>query len=216
MTAAQKTNKLTPAEYLAIERKAEFKSEFYAGRMYAMAGARYLHNAIKDNLIYFLGRQFNGGPCRTLSSNQRVKVPDTGLYTYPDIVILCEPPQFEDGERETLLNPRAIIEILSDSTESYDRGTKASHYKRIASLQEYVIVSQFQPVVERLVRLDDWSWKVTEFSGLEKVLEFTSAPAKVALAEIYRGVEFPEEDLRKATRVASDAAKSQQDTPPHS
>jgi Uma2 family endonuclease len=195
MSAVAK-QKLTPAEYLAIERKAEFKSEYYAGEMFAMAGARFPHNAIKDNLIVELGSQLRGGPCRTLSSDQRVKVPKTGLYTYPDIVIICEPPQFEDDERDTLLNPRVIIEVLSESTETYDRGEKAKHYKRIPSLQEYILVSQREALVERMVRQDDGSWKVTEFAGLDATLEFTSVQAKVALAEIYRGVEFPEPKLR--------------------
>jgi Uma2 family endonuclease len=195
MSAVPK-KKLTPAEYLAIERKAEYKSEFYDGEMFAMAGARLPHNSIKDNLIYRINQQLNGGPCRTLSSDQRVKVPDTGLYTYPDIIILCEPPQFEDEELDTLLNPRVVIEVLSESTETYDRGKKARHYKRIPTLQEYVLVSQHEPLVERFVRQDDGSWKVSEFDGLESWLEFTSVPAKVALADIYRGVEFVDETLR--------------------
>ena len=151
MSAVPKT-KLTPAEYLAIERKAEFKSEYYRGEMFAMAGARLPHNTIKENLIVELGSQFKGGPCRTLSSDQRVKVNETGLYTYPDIIILCEPPQFEDDECDTLLNPRVIIEVLSESTETYDRGRKARHYKRIPSLHEYILVTQWEPFVERLVR----------------------------------------------------------------
>jgi Uma2 family endonuclease len=195
MSAVPK-KKLTPAEYLAIERKAEFKSEFYDGEMFAMAGARFPHNSIKDNLIGELHAQLKHGPCRTLSSDQRVKVPDTGLYTYPEIIILSEPPQFEDEELDTLLNPRLVIEVLSESTETYDRSKKARHYKRIASLQEYVLVSQREPFVERLVRQDDGSWKVTEFAGLEASLDFTSIPAKIALADIYRGVEFPDETLR--------------------
>jgi Uma2 family endonuclease len=197
MSAVPKTKpKLTPAEYLAIERRAEFKSEYYDGEMYAMAGARFTHNTIKDNLIREIGSALKGGPCRTLSSDQRVKVLATGLYTYPDIVILCEPPQFEDDERDILLNPKVIIEVLSESTEQYDRGEKTRHYKRIASLCEYILVSQDKPVVERLVRNEDSTWSLTDFADLAAILEFTSIPAKVALAEIYRGVEFPEAKLR--------------------
>jgi Uma2 family endonuclease len=195
MSAVPK-KKLTPAEYLAIERQAEFKSEFYAGEMFAMAGAKYPHNLIKDNLVGELHPQLKHGPCQTLSSDQRVKITDTGLYTYPDIVVICEPPQFEDEEFDTLLNPRVVIEILSESTETYDRGKKARHYKRIPALQEYVLVAQREPFVERFVRQDDGSWKVLEFSSLDSWLEFTSVPAKVALKEIYRGVAFPEPRLR--------------------
>lgn len=195
MSAVPKT-KLTPAEYLAIERKAEFKSEYYRGEMFAMAGARFPHNAVKDNLILRIGMQLEGSPCRTLSSDQRVTIPATTLYTYPDIVIICEPPVFEDAMMDTLLNPQVIIEILSDSTESYDRGAKASQYKQITSLREYVIVGLRTPVIERHVRQDDGSWNVMEFAGLDAVLQFASVPAKVPLSEIYRGVEFPENGLR--------------------
>lgn len=195
MSAVPKT-KLTPAEYLAIERKAEFKSEYYRGEMFAMAGARFPHNTVKDNLIGELHGQLKGSPCRTLSSDQRVNIPATTLYTYPDIVIICEPPVFEDAMMDTLLNPQVIIEILSDSTESYDRGAKASQYKQITSLREYVIVGLRTPVIERHVRQDDGSWNVMEFAGLDAVLQFASVPAKVPLSEIYRGVEFPENGLR--------------------
>lgn len=195
MSAVPK-RKLTSDEYLAIERKAEYKSEFYNGEMFAMAGAKFPHNAVKDNLIYQLGRRLDGGRCRTLSSDQRVKIDATGLYTYPDIVIVCGEPDFEDDEFDTLLNPRVIIEILSDSTETYDRGDKSSHYKRIPSLQEYVLVAQRKPVIERLVRQEAGSWIVTEFTGLDAILEFASVAARVPLAEIYRGVTFPDVTLR--------------------
>lgn len=195
MTAVPKT-KLTPAEYLAIERKAEFKSEYYRGEMFAMAGAKYSHNLAKDNLVVALGRQFADGKCRTLSSDQRVTVSVTGLYTYPDIVVLCEPPRFEDDRLDTLLNPRVIVEILSESTEAFDRGAKFAQYRQIPSLQEFILAAQDRPVIERHVRQADGSWLMTEFSGLGSTLEFTSIPAKVPLAEIYRGVELVEDRLR--------------------
>jgi Uma2 family endonuclease len=195
MSAAPKT-KLTPAEYLAIERKAEFKSEYYRGEMFAMAGASRQHCFVKDNIVGELHQQLKSTACRSLSSDMRVKVNPTGLYTYPDIAIICGEPEFEDKQVDTLLNPRSIIEILSDSTEKYDRGTKFEHYRQIPSLLEYVLVSQERPLVERFVRQADGSWNVTEFSGLDATLEFTSVPSKVALAEIYRGVEFPEPKLR--------------------
>jgi len=195
MTAVPK-KKLTPAEYLAIERKAEFKSEYYAGEMFAMAGASRQHCYVKDNITGALNQQLKGGPCRAVSSDLRLKVSPTGLYTYPDVLVVCGELQFEDNQADTLLNPRVIIEVLSESTETYDLGEKAKHYKRIASLQEYVLVSQREALVERMVRQDDGSWKVTEIAGMDATLEFTSVPAKVALAEIYRGVEFPEAKLR--------------------
>jgi len=164
--------------------------------MFAMAGANRQHIRARDNLAGELHNQLKTTPCEPYSVDMRVKVDPTGLYTYPDIAIVCGEPQFEDREADTLLNPRLIIEVLSDSTENYDRGAKATQYKRIPSLQEYVLVSQREPLIERFVRQQDDSWNVTEFSGLDATLEFASVPAKVALAEIYRGVEFPEPKLR--------------------
>jgi Uma2 family endonuclease len=195
MTAVPKT-KLTPAEYLAVERKAAFKSEFYRGEMFAMAGASEEHCLIKDNLAREAGYQLKGGPCRVVTSDLRVKVDATGLYTYPDVVIYCDQPQFEDDTFDTLLNPRVIVEVLSDSTEKYDRGDKFRHYRQIPSLQEYVMVSQDRPLLERHVRRPDGSWLLTEFAGLERVFDFATVPAHVPLAEIYRGVTFPEAPLR--------------------
>jgi Uma2 family endonuclease len=184
--------KLTPAEYLALERKAAFKSEYYRGEMFARAGASEEHCLIKDNLAGEARYQLKGGPCRVVTSDLRVKVDATGLYTYPDVVIYCDRPQFEDHVFDTLLNPRVIVEVLSDSTEKYDRGAKFRHYRQIASLQEYILVAQDEPLVERHVRQPDGSWLLTEFAGRDRVLEFTSVPARVPLAEIYRDVTLPE------------------------
>ncbi len=187
---------LTPQEYLARERRAEFKSEYYRGEMFAMAGASKEHCRAKDNLARVAGNQLVGGPCELYTSDMRVKVNATGLYTYPDIVIVCDKPQFEDADVDTLLNPRAVVEVLSDSTEKYDRGTKFNHYRRIASLLEYVLVAQDRPLIDRYVRQPDGTWVLTEFEGLGTTFEFASVSARVPLAEIYRGVEFPETPLR--------------------
>ena len=121
MTARLKP-KLTAAEYLAIERRAETKSEFYKGEMFAMAGASRDHNRVKSNLEFQLNVRINGGPCQTFSSDQRVMVPDTGLYTYPDILIVCGPEEFDPLDKDTLVNPTAVVEVLSPSTERYDQG----------------------------------------------------------------------------------------------
>jgi Uma2 family endonuclease len=141
MSAAVK-RKLTPAEYLAIERKAEFKSDFLNGDMFVMTGASY-----------------------TLSSDMRVKVSATGLYTYPDVIILRDREELEDGHVDTLLNPQVIVEVLSESTESYDRGAKFGHYQRIASLREYVLLTQDEAVCERFVRQDDGDLGVEYHDG---------------------------------------------------
>jgi Uma2 family endonuclease len=127
-----------------------------------------------------------------LTSDLRVKITATGLYTYPDVVIVCDDPQFEDNMADTLLNPRAIVEVLSDSTEKYERGVKFAHYRQLASLQEYVLVAQDRPLVERYVRQADATWVLAVFGDLAQTFAFGAIPVQIALAEIYRGVVFPE------------------------
>lgn len=184
---------LTPAEYLDRERKAEFRSEYLRGELFAMAGASFVHTRIANNLVVAFGNSFRDSPCYTLSHDMRVKVEATGLYTYPDVVVLCGPPQLEDARGDTLLNPQVIVEVLSDSTEQYDRGKKFEHYRRIPSLREYVLVAQDRPLVERFVRQPDETWVLTVFVGLTAEFALATAPARVPLADVYRGVEFPPE-----------------------
>jgi Uma2 family endonuclease len=191
MSAAPKA-KLTPAEYLAVERKAAFKSEYLNGEAFAMAGASLPHTRIKDNIARALNNQFQGGPCIAVTSDLRVKVSATGLYTYPDVVVYCGPPEMEDDRRDTLLNPKVIIEVLSDSTERYDRGLKFRHYERIESFQEYILVAQDESAVERRVRQSGWDWRLTTIAGLDAELEFVTVPARIPLSEIYAGVTLPE------------------------
>ena len=183
---------LSPQEYLAQERLADFRSEFYRGATFAMAGASWEHTLIKDNMARQAGNQLENGPCRVLTSDLRVKITATGLYTYPEVVIVCDDPQFEDNMADTLLNPRAIVEVLSDSTEKYDRGVKFAHYRQLASLQEYVLVAQDRPLVERYVRQADATWVLAVFGDLAQTFAFGAIPVQIALAEIYRGVVFPE------------------------
>src|SRR5262249_47347222 len=159
-----------------FERKAAFKSEFYRGELFAMAGASEEHCLIKDNLAGETRQQLKGSSCRVVTSDLRVKVDATGLYTYPDVVIYCDQPQFEDETFDTLRNPRVIVEVLSQSTEAYDRGEKFTQYRQIASLQEYILVAQNRPLVERHVRRPDGSWLMTAFAGVEQVLEFATVP----------------------------------------
>ena len=136
--------------------------------------------------------QLKGGPCRAMTSDMRVKVNATGLYTYPDIVVVCGEPQYEDSEVDTLLNPRVVVEVLSDSTEKSDRGAKFGNYRQVPSLQEYVLVAQERPLIERFVRQADDTWVLATFSGLENNFAFATIPVRIAMAEIYSGVEFPE------------------------
>jgi len=194
---------LTEEEYLAIEEQATYKSEFYDGIMYpiqpppdviGMAGSSIDHNQIKDNIARELGNALAGGPCRTMSSDLKIRTDSTRSYSYPDVVVFCGAPVFPvKKRRDVISNPTLIIEVLSDSTEKYDRGGKFERYKTLATLREYVLVAQNLISAERFVRQPDGSWAVTEYTDPAGSLPFTSVPADIPLAAIYRHVEFPEE-----------------------
>jgi Uma2 family endonuclease len=187
---------LSPQEYLEREREADTRSEFYRGEMFAMARASWEHTLIKDNLAGEARNQLKAGPCRVLTSDLRVKITITGLYTYPDMVVVCDEPKFEDKVMDTLLNPRVIVEVLSDSTEKYDRGAKFAHYRQLPSVQEYVLVAQDRPLVESYIRQADATWVLTAFSDITGTMAFGTIPARIALADIYYGVKLPETTSR--------------------
>lgn len=199
MSAAPK-KKLTEAEYLAIENAAEFKSEFYDGVMYPlhrdpvtnMAGASRPHNEVKENLIGELFARFRGGPCRTYSSDQRVRLTATGMYAYPDIVIVCGRPEIAPEDRHTIVNPQVVIEVLSPSTEGYDRGLKFGQYERQPTIREIILVAQDEPLVERYVRQESGDFLRTVFDDLTGGFALATVPARIPLADVYRGVEFPD------------------------
>ena len=190
MAVTHPVQRLTEAEYLEIERRAEFKSEFLDGEMFAMAGGTKPHSLIKCNLIRAIGNQLHGGPCRVYDSDLRVKVPLSGLYTYPDVSVACGLDQFEDEHEDTLVNPAAIVEVLSDSSEAYDRGKKFELYRRLASLREYVLVSQHNPLVEQFVRQDSGEWLLRAIEGLESKFTLSSVGVTVDMADVYAGVRF--------------------------
>ena len=149
---AQPLPRITPEEYLAADRAAEFKSEFYNGQMYAMAGGKAAHSAIIGNLTAGLHQALRDRPCVVYPTELRLRVSPTGWYTYPDIMVVCDEPRFADEQNDTLLNPTLIVEVLSPSTEAHDRGFKFAQYRKLDSLREYVLVSQSEPRVERFVR----------------------------------------------------------------
>ncbi|TVS18966.1 MAG: Uma2 family endonuclease [Planctomycetaceae bacterium] len=181
---------LTPEEYLARERRAETKSEYLRGEMFAMSGASREHNLIAGNVFAELREQLRQRPCEVYQADMRVKVSPTGLYTYPDVTVACGEPQFEDAEVDTLLNPTVLVEVLSPSTADYDRGGKWTHYRRLASFQEYILVSQDRPLVEHYVRQDSDQWLLTEQRGLEDMLVLPSIGCQIPLAEIYLKIRF--------------------------
>jgi len=180
-------------EYLAWERKADFKSEYLRGEIYAMSGAALNHNIISSNLNRFIGNKLDGRPCLALGSDMKVQIDTADAYFYPDISGLCGELEFHDDRQDIYRNPQFVIEILSDSTESFDRGKKFFNYQMLPSLKEYVLVSQKRAVVE-IFRKDGDRWIYQLLKGADAVLGLESVDCEVSFEEIYRNVEFPPEE----------------------
>jgi len=175
---------VTAEEYLFLERSAPYKNEFHDGQVYAMTGASREHNLIAFNVAGELNSQLKNRPCEAYVSNMRVKVAEARSYHYPDVVVVCGMPQFEDAHVDTLLNPTLLIEVLSPSTEAYDRGGKFAHYRKIPTLNEYLLVAQDQPSIERYLRQGD-AWILTEAVGLEADVPLESIDCVLSLREVY-------------------------------
>lgn len=183
--------KLTPEQYLLWERQSETKSEYFDGEIFAMTGASREHNQMAANLVRVLGNQLLEKPCNVYSSDMKVKIEKVTKYTYPDIVIACQPERFEDEKRDVLLNPVVIMEILSDSTEAYDRGRKFLHYQLIDSLVDYILIAQDSPRIETFSRRADNTWLYTEFHGLDAVVSIESIGCTLRLGDVYHKVDLP-------------------------
>ena len=177
----------TPEEYLALERKATLKSEYINGEIFAMSGASLAHTRITADIVTELNNQLRGQGCEVISNDMRVKTGPKGAYFYPDIVVFCGEPQVEDNMFDTLLNPILVVEVLSPSTEAFDRCEKFRHYQELASLREYILVSQDRIRVEHY-RLTQTQWVQTEFRAPEDVLPLASIGCELSLADIYRRV----------------------------
>ncbi len=190
MALPQRVPRLTPAEYLAKERAATYRSEYFDGEMFAMAGGSPRHSLIKVNVVSELRARLRHSPCTAYDSDLRILVARTGLYTYPDASVICGPLEFEDEQHDSVLNPTLVVEVLSESTEAYDRGKKFSHYRQIPALREYLLVSQEEPKIERFLRNDDGSWTLTEAAGLDSNLPLPALGIKIALREVYDKVDF--------------------------
>src|SRR3954470_16904967 len=190
MAAPARDRYFTPEEYLAQERKAEFKSEYIAGQVVAMTGASREHNLITANILRVLSSQLLDRPCEAYVSDMRVRVRTgvagkaggPGMYTYPDLTVVCGDPRFEDEQVDTLLNPTLIVEVLSPSTEAYDRGAKFGYYRQLSSLREYLLVAQDKMLVEHFVREDD-GWLLTETGDPGAVVHLPSIGCHLPLAE---------------------------------
>jgi Uma2 family endonuclease len=181
---------LTPEQYLHRDREADFKSEFYRGEMFAMAGASAKHNLIVLNCGAVLREQLKQRPCLVYSSDLRVQVQATGLFTYPDLSIVCDDPQFEYDQGDVLVNPNVIVEVLSESTEAYDRGKKFEHYRQIPSLNHYVLISQDRHSIEVFTRTGEGEWTLRAEQSPDASVELAAIECSLPLAEVYDKVNW--------------------------
>jgi Uma2 family endonuclease len=177
-------------EYLAMERESETRNEYWNGEIFAMTGASREHNQISANIVRVLGNQMLEKPCVVYSSDMKVKIEGVGKYTYPDIVAVCGKAEFEDENGDVLLNPAVVVEILSESTEAYDRGDKFAHYQLVDSLAEYVLISQYACRVEKFTRRPDETWLYSKYGASNEVVELESVDCNLPLCEIYRKVDL--------------------------
>lgn len=182
---------MTAEEYLAFERTSETKHEFYRGEVFAMVGASLNHNRATLDTAVALVAALGDGNCEVFSNDMRVKVPSTGLYTYPDVVVTCEEPTFEDDQFDTLVNPQVIVEVLSDSTEAYDRGKKFRQFRELDSFNTYVLISQKEPRVEVFTRHESGDWMMRDAAGLDSAIELPAIGVTLQLKDIFKRVEFP-------------------------
>ena len=191
--SAQPQPRLTPEQYLDLDRASQFRNEYYAGRTYAMSGGTHDHAILTRNLTSAI-QSAVGARCIATQSDLRVRVSPTVLYTYPDIVVVCGQPQYVDGRKDTLANPILVAEVLSPSTEAYDRGFKSVQYRTLETLQEYVLVSQTEPRVEVFRRQPGGTWLLSESAGLESSCTLESLACTIQLRDIYSQVTFATEE----------------------
>lgn len=189
MPAPRLIQRCTPEEYLRRERQAHFRSEFLRGEIFAMAGGTAEQSLITSSVIAALHAGLKGGPCRVYDSNLRICVSSTGLYTYPDASVICGNLEFDplDTRQETVINPTTLVEVLSPSTEAYDRGAKFEHYRNIKTLREYVLVSQGTRRVESFLLREDGTWLYTPVGGHDRCIFLKSSNVELSLGEIYSG-----------------------------
>ncbi len=179
----------TESEYLELEKSSEYKSEYYKGEIFAMAGASALHNRLVRNLTGLFWEKFRNHPCNVYASDLRVRINTSSLYTYPDLVIVCGKEEYLDNSLDTLTNPTIIFEVLSDSTEKYDRGQKFSFYREISSLREYVLVSSRERKLEKFKRVDSGNWLFSESKEGEP-FQIESIESFLNLEDVYEKVDW--------------------------
>ncbi len=181
----------TLEEYFKLEKKSEERYEFYNGEVFCMSGVSPNHAQIETNLITSLNSKLRDRGCRVFPANMRIKVPAAPPYRYPDVVVVCDKPIYEKiGGIDTLTNPMLIIEVLSASTEAYDRGDKFTYYKSIASFREYLLVAQHRPHITHYSKREDGRWSYEEINEIDGHINLQSLNCVLTLAEVYRGVDF--------------------------
>lgn len=185
--------RLTPEEYLRLERLAETRSEFFDGEVIPMPGVTRQHNRINGNLVFELQGQLLDRPCEIFFCELKVKIPATGSYAYPDVAVLCGEPAFEDKKLDTLLNPQLLIEVLSESTEAHDRGRKLHQYRSIQTLQEYILISQTEYHVESYSRQPSGEWVYSDITDPQGTIVLNSIDCRLPVARVYRTVVFKTE-----------------------
>jgi Uma2 family endonuclease len=188
---AAELNLLSPEEYLARERLAEYKSEYVYGQVYAMAGGSPEHNLVAGNVHTALNIALRARPCLVFNSDMKVRLPNSLKFYYPDATVVCEKPRYADDERDALLNPLLLVEVLSPSTATYDRSKRFQHYQEIPSFREYLLVAQDEPLIERFVKQADGNLLYTKIAGLDQRLELVTLDCQLALQDIYAKVEWP-------------------------
>ena len=190
MSTAPRTRRFSVAEYLALEADSLEKHEYYQGEIFAMAGASIAHNIISGNLLAHLHSQLRGKDCRPLGSDQRIKVENTGLFTYADTSVICGKVEQAKDDPLSATNPRVIVEVLSDSTETKDRRRKLKLYLKVESLREYILVAQDEPRIDKLIRNNDGTWTMSIVEGMKEWLELESIGCRLAMSDIYDGITF--------------------------
>jgi Uma2 family endonuclease len=190
VTSHAEKHPLSAEDYLIMERTADTRHELVDGEIFAMTGASRAHNLINGNVFAALHSQLKDRPCEIYNNDMRVKISPAGDYVYPDIVVVCDPPRFEDEHVDTLLNPTLIIEVLSDSTEAYDRGGKFTAYRTLDSLSEYLLITQHEARIEHYTRQTPAGWLLTEVTGLPNSLELPSINCRLMLNEVYAKVDL--------------------------
>lgn len=181
-------NYVSPEEYLALERKAEFKSEYVDGVIYAMAGGSRNHHLLAGNTVTALNIGLRHTTCEVYGSDQKVRVPDSRKFFYPDVTVVCSKLEFLDEKKDALLNPVLLVEVLSESTAAYDRGKKFQYYQEIESFREYLLVSQDEPIIERFVRQPGGDWLYTKFEGMDAAIALVTVGCRLELKDIYAKV----------------------------